>query len=325
MKNDVFISYVTPNLEFAENLLEFLKNKKFNCFFAPRNMIGGQEFAGELIRAVKNSRSLLFIHSKYANMHDINVLAEIRAARDNKIPIILVKLDGTELNDEFTYHLSGLHAISYSPNNFEQCAREVELALNHLPKGCIKEEVKPVTEFLYVPEYGMMINPADNERNVSFRTKTFINMMAGIYERVENLSGKEAAQKIFFQSGYDSGKNFADRINAQWGHSFSVNEMLEKIRKWCEFDSAVGWGKFEADIQFDEKGEIPGGTMTITAPFIVDKQCKCKVCAFIHGYCTGVLDTILDEMDIELECCSCPLVVKSRVPKCTFKVKMKGE
>lgn len=324
MNNDVFISYVTPNLEFAENLLEHLKSRGFNCFFAPRNMIGGQEFAGELIRAVRNSRSLLFIHSKYANVHDINVLAEIRAARDNNIPIILIKLDGTELNDEFTYYLSGLHTISYSPNNFEQCAWEAELALNAIMKKYpTEEEAQRSIEFLYVPEFGIMINPADGERNVSFRTDTFISMMGGIYEKVAEIAGVENAGKIFFDSGYESGKNFAVRINSKWGNGFSIEEMKKKIQKWCAFDSLVGWGKFEADIQFDEENDTFGGTLTITEAFIVDTQHKRKVCEFIRGYCTGVLDTLLGDLDVELVCASCRLEKKlSR--KCVFEIKMKG-
>lgn len=329
---DVFISYVTPNLETAELVYGYLTRNGFSCFFAPEDMIGGHPYGEELVHAMKNCRVQLLLYSDMMNVRKKNILAELETAWKYDIPCLCVKLDNSEPNDGIAYYVTSGHTLCINPNRITEYLPKVAESLRSmLPKEKEPEEaakpvaeVKPVTEFKYIPEYGMMINPADNERNVSFRTNTFINMMAGIYEKVAELSGEKAARDIFFDSGYKSGKNFADRINSQWGHSFSVKEMQEKIRKWCEFDSAVGWGKFEADIRFDENSEIPFGTMTITAPFTVDKHCKCKVCAFIHGYCTGVLDTILDEMDIELECCDCPLEVKARVPKCTFKIQMKG-
>ena len=110
---DVFISYVTPNLEKADGINDRLKSEGFNTFFDRNSMYGGGDFGESLIQAVKQSRSLVFLHSKYANEHDTNVIAEIQAAKDKPIPIIVVKLDDTPFNDKLAYRLNTEHFIKF--------------------------------------------------------------------------------------------------------------------------------------------------------------------------------------------------------------------
>lgn len=326
---DVFISYVTPDREIAETVMNYLEDNGHSCFFAPRDMPGGKLYSRELVQAMKNCTLQLFLHSEHANEREKNVLAELDIAWRNDIPCLFVKLDDSEPNDDISYYITSRHTISCYPDEFSTYLPLIEDSVkNLLPEEEQIEEksdddVVPTTVFRYDPNNGRMINPADGERNVSFRTDTFINMMGGIYEKVAAISGEASAQEIFFHSGYEGGKNFANRINSKWGDGFSVEEIKKKIKKWCAFDSAVGWGKFEADIQFDEENDVFEGTLTITEAFIVDTQHKRKVCAFIRGYCTGVLNTLLGDLEVELVCRSCPLEKKlSR--KCVFDVKMKG-
>ena len=73
----------------------------------------------------------------------------------------------------------------------------------------------------------------------------------------------------------------------------------------------------------DEENDTFEGTLTITEAFIVDTKHPRKVCAFIRGYCTGVLNTLLNNSEVELTCRSCPLEKKFNC-KCVFDVKMKG-
>ncbi len=325
---DVFISYVTPNLETAEQVYSYLTRNGFSCFFAPEDMVGGHPYGEELVQAMKNCRVQLLLYSDVMNVRKKNILAELETAWKNDIPCLCIMLDDSEPNDGIAYYITSGHTLFCNPNRMTEYLPKITDALKSmLPKDKEieepAEEAKPTTVFDYDPMYGLMINPADGERNVSFRTDTFINMMGGIYEKVAAIGGEENARRIFFESGYESGKNFANRINSKWGNGFSINEMKKKIQKWCAFDSVVGWGKFEADIQFDEENDTFGGTLAITEAFIVDTQHKRKVCEFIRGYCTGVLDTLLGDLDVELVCCSCRLEKKlSR--KCIFEIKMKG-
>ena len=167
-----------------------------------------------------------------------------------------------------------------------------------------------------------MINPEDHQRNVSFRTDTFINMMGGIYEKVSAIAGAEEAEKIFFESGYNSGKNFAERIDAQWSNSDLdlFDSIKAKFKKWCEFDSAVGWGNFSSEIAYDEENNCLAGNISINEAFIVDNKGKRKICNFIKGYCSGVAETLLGSVEVELVCKECPLKNKFH-PKCVFSLK----
>ncbi len=326
---DVFISYNSPKREIAEIVLAHLESNGITCFFDERDMPGGRCYGGALVRAMKDCCVQLFLFSDIANNNEKNILSELDTAWKNDIPCFTALLDDSEPNDDISYYISSRHLVKCYPEAIDTYLPKITDTIRDLlpekdTTGEDEEQVIPTTVFRYDPKNGRMINPADGERNVSFRTDTFINMMGGIYEKVAAVANNDAtAQEIFFESGYASGKNFANRINSKWGDGFSVEEIQKKIKKWCAFDSAVGWGNFEADINFDEENDVFEGTLIITEAFIVDTERKRKVCAFIRGYCTGVLNTLLGDLEVELTCRSCPLEKKlSR--KCIFDVKMKG-
>ncbi len=326
---DVFISYNSPKRETAEAVLAYLENDGFVCFFDKRDMPGGQSYGGALVRAMKDCQIQLFLFSAEANKNEKNILAELETAWKNKIPCLTVLLDDSEPNDDIEYYINSRHMLTAYPEAIDTYLPQILASVKKLvpekstPAEVEEEVVSPTTEFDYDPKTGSMFNPEDNQRNVSFRTDTFINMMGGIYEKVAKVSDLVIAQEIFFESGYAGGKSFAERINSKWASGFSIEEMQKKIKKWCAFDSAVGWGKFEAEIDFDEENDTFSGTLTITEAFIIDYECRRKVCAFIRGYCTGVLDTLLGNLNVELTCRSCPLE-KRLSRKCVFDIKMKG-
>lgn len=320
---DVFISHITPNCEIAEIVVNDLENNGVSCFFAPRDLPGGAVYSKELVNAIKNCRLLLFLFSEKVNRRKKNVLAELEIAWKNDIPCFIVKLDNSDPDDDISYYISSRNMIICYPDIFSVYLPQITNSVKGL---LLKEDSKEsTTVFKYIPKYGLMINPLDNERNVSFRTDTFINMMSGIYENIVAIKGEATAQEILFQSGYESGKTFANRINSQWGNSFSVQEMYKKIQSWSDFDAAVGWGKIEADIQLGEENDILTGILTITEAFIVDTWHKRKICSFIRGYCTGVLNTLLGDPDVELVCQDCRLEKKTLNNRtCVFYIKMKS-
>ena len=164
-----------------------------------------------------------------------------------------------------------------------------------------------------------MINPEDRQRNVSFRTDTFISMLGGIFDNVVSLAGIDKAKSIFHETGYTSGRNFAQRLNSSWefgeGGTASI---ASKLRKWCEFDSNVGWGKFDVNVNVDEETGDFDGTLTINECFIVDRKERKEICEFIRGYCEGVIETLLC-VNVRLECMECPM--KNRFKSiCKFRI-----
>ena len=326
---DVFISYNSQKYEVAETIRNYLESNGITCFFDKRDMKGGKRYGGELVEAIENCHVQLFLFSNFANENPKNILSELEIAWDSDIPCFTIMLDDAKPIKDIKFYIKSCHLIECFEDDVEMYLPKIVDDIKELlPEKEVTveedEEAVPVTRFDYDPEIGRMINPEDGEPNVSFRVDTFINMMGGIYEKVADIANSdETAQEIFFESGYASGENFANRIITKWGKGSSIDEIKKKINKWCQFDSVVGWGKFEADINFDEENDTFEGTLTITEAFIVDTKHKRKVCAFIRGYCTGVLNTLLNNSEVELTCRSCPLEKKFNC-KCVFDVKMKG-
>lgn len=330
----VFISYPSANKAEAMEVTEYLERNGIQCFIAPRDIEGGKTYASVLMQALEECFVVLLIASEAINDSE-HVLNEVDAIVNKKKVLLPVFIENFEMKDEYRYYLGRKQWVTAYPDALNCYFDEIYNAVvENLPadkrRDLLKDEPKEAEEeessnkttvFEYNAERGVMINPADHQRNVSFRTDTFVNMMGGIFARVKDLLGEEEAQQIFYESGYSSGKNFAERINNLWNTGFNAKGIQMKFDKWCSFDSAVGWGKFSADIHFDEAQDTITGTICINEAFIVDNKNRRKICAFIKGYCTGVVEIFLNSADVELVCRECPL--QSRLnTKCVFDFKL---
>lgn len=334
---EVFVSYTTADKAVADSIVTYLENHGIDCFIAPRDIEGGVNYAKRLVKALTDCLLVILVSSERINNSD-HVLNEVEIMIDKKIPVLPVFIEEFELNDELRYYIGRKQRIMAVDNEFSTYLPVILSSVEDLlPK---KEKPAPVTEtveaeevnhqhtktvFEYVPDRGIMINPEDHQRNVSFRTDTLTNMMGGIFEKVVEITGdSEKAEEIFFSSGYVSGKNFGERINNQWEMGNTISDIRRKLNKWCQFDSAVGWGKFSVNIDYDEAADSLTGTLCINEAFLVDKGQKRKICAFIRGYCDGVMETLLNNVKVELRCKSCPL--KSHFKNtCEFEIIIKED
>lgn len=328
----IFVSYASADRTTAYEIVEYLEKSGISCFIAPRDIDGGKAYAKALMEAIDGCNLVVLVASS-AILPSEHVLNEVEAVINKKKEMLPILIEDFEMSDEYKYYLGRKQWITAYPEAVDTYFEKIkDLIADKLPK----KEVKPVvvdepettkdgpktTVFEYVPSRGIMINPEDHQRNVSFRTDTFVNMMGEIYEKVDRLVGEEEAQEIFFNSGYASGKNFAERISNQWDFGYSVDDIKLKFDKWCKFDSAVGWGKFSANLELDEETDSIGGTICINEAFIVDNKKKRKICYFIKGYCTGVAEVLLNSPEIELVCAQCPLNSKFKT-QCVLEIKTK--
>lgn len=333
---EVFISHTTADKAVADSIVQYLEKHGVSCFIAPRDIEGGVNYAKRLVKALEECLLVLLVASEKTNESD-HVLNEVDIMIEKKIPVLPVFIEEYELNDELRYYIGRKQRIMAVENEFSTYLPAILSAVEErLPK---KEKAEPADEsaeneaphqhtktvFEYIPDRGIMINPEDHQRNVSFRTDTLTNMMGGIFQKVVDITGdSEKAEEIFFSSGYISGKNFGERINNQWEMGNTLSDIRRKLNKWCQFDSAVGWGKFSVNIAYDEEEDILTGTLCINEAFLVDKGHKRKICTFIRGYCTGVMETLLDSVKVDLVCKSCPL--KSHFKNtCEFEIIVKED
>ena len=310
---EVFISYSSHDQGEADEIVAMLEQNGISCFIAHRDNVGGGPFSTQIIHAIKECRLCLLVAGE--NINDSrHVEREIHKAFNEKKAILPVVIRPFTLSETLDYYLDMDHRIAAYPHALSRYGDTILLSVKkHLsfalggeePQEALREE-KGVISFDYDHANGIMTNPEDHHRNVSFRVDTLIRLMAGIYDRVKGLSGEEEAEKIFFEVGCAGGKGFAERY-PQWESGFDLPSLQRNFDRWCRFDSAVGWGAFRATVEADEEKDTVFGTVSIKAPFLVDNENKRKICAFLRGYCAGVIGVLLRTKEPELSCGLCPL------------------
>jgi len=217
---------------------------------------------------------------------------------------------------------------------------EAELVFNYLRSflsltGLVEIEDAPVAKqepqgdvktFRYIKERGIIVNPEDGSRNVSYKVETLNNMLATIADKVAVHSDKDAALVILHESGYMGGKQFGQTMNEQWELEDSQMTLGQKVSKWCEFDSEVGWGKFTNDMSIDEDEGNLDGQIVIHENFLCHKRKKNDsfICEYMQGYVEGVIEELLGGIEVEVVCDmgSCPQL-KPLKKKCLCDIRVK--
>lgn len=156
---------------------------------------------------------------------------------------------------------------------------------------------------------GIMVNPVDLSRNVSFKAATFGVMLAHICSQVvaEFLPRQSTGDAwtdshqlerdvgaILFQSGYDAGVNFGAAISAAFEREDPSMSLHDRVKTWCWFDTSVGWGKFEDNLVIREPTDI-SGKITLRSNFLIaeKEQKDFNICGLMTGYIAGVLERLL--------------------------------
>jgi predicted hydrocarbon binding protein len=287
------------------------------------------------MHAIDSSHAVVLVASNAINGSDhvLNELDIIVAKKKFFIPFFIEEF---EMNDDYRYYLGRTQRIIAYPGDpasffgklFEAILPLLPLQETPKPAPAFAKEASvapnPTKVFECIPERGIMINPEDHQRNVSFRTDTFISMFSGIYDGVVDIVGSERAAEILYATGFQCGQAFAARLNSQWELSSGrMMTVADKLKKWCEFDSDVGWGKFTVAVEIDEEEGRFRAELAINECFIVDRKGKRPVCGFVKGYCAGVIETLIGA-PVVLQCSSCPMksLFKSA---CRFEVTLQED
>lgn len=105
MDKKVFISHSQKDKKIAEIICSTLETEDIGCWIAPRDIPYGNDWAGEITSAIENSELFIFILSVNSN-NSRQCPKEISIADNVNKPIICIKIDDTEMNPGFRYHLS---------------------------------------------------------------------------------------------------------------------------------------------------------------------------------------------------------------------------
>lgn len=149
-------------------------------------------------------------------------------------------------------------------------------------------------EFTLDSNTGIMRNPADLSRNVSFKAVTFCAILENICSEAVN-SLEQKMGDILYSAGYSAGSKFGEALSRKLNKVKPPISVEDKIEKWCSFDSNVGWGRFEDNLEVNETRETVSGKIVLENNFLTaDRKRKdFNICSLMTGYIAGVLEKLL--------------------------------
>lgn len=103
----VFISYSTKNENLALNIYNECKSLDIDVWFAPKSIKIGESYTSTINKAIKNSNFFILILSKQS-MESYHVLKELGLAVKNKKKILPIKIDYSDINEDFEYLLENI-------------------------------------------------------------------------------------------------------------------------------------------------------------------------------------------------------------------------
>ena len=170
-----------------------------------------------------------------------------------------------------------------------------DMVTNRLIKGGFKQKF-----FLYNEERGLLLNEADQTRNIAFKVETFGKLLANIYSGIiDNIEPKESAdiprlaRDVIQQAGKDSGKRFGRALDLQFQKEGYKISLLDKIAKWCDFDSDVGFGRFSSEGMELDKDRVEGNIILRENFLTLGRNYSDNnICCFMKGYICGVLEEL---------------------------------
>jgi len=108
MAHDVFISHSSNNRTVANAVCAALEGIGIRCWIAPRDVMPGRPYAGEITRAIQQSRAFVLIFSEHSNNSE-QVLREVQLAANSHLHIVQFRIDAVVPSDDLEYYLSGPH------------------------------------------------------------------------------------------------------------------------------------------------------------------------------------------------------------------------
>ena len=131
MAHDVFISHSTIDKAVSDAACAALENGGIRCWVAPRDVQAGRSFAGEITRAIQESKIMVLIFSAHSNNSE-QVLREVQLAVKARLHIIQFRIEDVHLNDDLEYFLSTPHWLDALTPPLENHLRRLETSIKTL-------------------------------------------------------------------------------------------------------------------------------------------------------------------------------------------------
>ena len=140
MPSDVFISYSRKDWALVEPFYDGLTALGYDIWIDKDGIESGDAFKKTILRAIKSSRCVVFFSSCNSNVSEWTA-KEIGVAVKSQIPIIPVRFDDSDYNEDVQFDLINLDFTDYSKP--EERERQMSRFLRSIRKK-LGEKVKPV-------------------------------------------------------------------------------------------------------------------------------------------------------------------------------------
>ena len=108
LRPDVFISYSTKNLDVAEAIVKEFEANGISCWYAPRNIMPGEEWVSAITAGLEQCKTLVLIYTDESN-ESRQVMNEVAVAFNAGKTIVPFRLTESKMNSEFEYYLTRVH------------------------------------------------------------------------------------------------------------------------------------------------------------------------------------------------------------------------
>ena len=106
--SNVMISYSHKDQQYANMIVAILEQNNIKCWIDYRDATPGANYAGSIVRAIKNSDFVIVVLSKNSVVSP-QVLNEVNAAVNNGVSIIPFKIEESDLSDNMEYYIGRTH------------------------------------------------------------------------------------------------------------------------------------------------------------------------------------------------------------------------
>jgi TPR repeat protein len=132
-RHDVFISYSTKNKNVADAVVADFEQHGIKCWYAPRDILPGEEWVTAITNALEGSKALVLIFTEESN-NSRQVMNEIAVAFNAGLTIVPFKLTDDQMSSELEYYLTRVHwldAVSKPLKKNIQALREyIDVIIN---------------------------------------------------------------------------------------------------------------------------------------------------------------------------------------------------
>lgn len=159
--HDVFISYSHKDVNIADAVCHRFEEAGIRCWYAPRNIKPGDEWADAIIEALEKSKVMLLIFTDDSNV-SVQVHREVDAAVSSGITIIPFKCSDALPSGSMRYYLSTLHWMDAMNAPLEE---SIERLLAHTKKTLDSEGASESEDYVPAEKPGSVTKPTPPHAN----------------------------------------------------------------------------------------------------------------------------------------------------------------